>query len=144
MTNLYDTDFVKWSDRTAQLLKEHRFEELELEPLIDEVKSLGRSQRSQLKNRYTILLEHLLCLDYWILEYEREQNKRGWDLTVKEQTRRVKDLLTESPSLKPYLLKITDECYVEARENFLLKSGREYDLANVVPLENPYSAILYD
>ena len=124
MTNLYDTDFVKWSDRTAQLLKEHRFEELELEPLIDEVESLGRSQRSQLKNRYTILLEHLLCLDYWIPEYEREQNRRGWDLTVKEQTRRVKDLLRESPSLKLYLLKITDECYAEARENFLLKSGR--------------------
>ena len=144
MTNLYETDFVEWSDRTAQLLKEHRFEELELEPLIDEVESLGRSQRSQLKNRYTILLEHLLCLDYWIPEYEREQNKRGWDLTVKEQTRRVKDLLTESPSLKSYSLKITDQCYAEARENFLLKSGREYDLANVVPLENPYPATIDD
>lgn len=141
MTNLYDTDFVEWSDRTAQLLREHRFEELELDPLIDEVESLGRSERNQLWNRYSIVLEHCLCRDYWIPVDEREQNRRGWELTVAEQTRRIKRLLKVSPSLKPYFLEIADECYADARESFLLKSGREYDLADVVPMENPYPVV---
>ena len=141
MTDLYETDFVGWSDRTAQLLREHRWNELELEPLIDEVESLGRSERNQLWNRYTIILEHLLCIDYWIPVDERERNRRGWELTVTEQTKRIKRLLRVSPSLQPYFLQISDECYADARESFLLKSGREYDLADVVPLENPYPVL---
>ena len=138
MTNLYNTDFVKWSEHTAQLLKEKRFEELELEPLIDEVESLGKSDRKQLKKRLTILLVHLLCLNYWIPEQEREACARGWMLTVREQRRSIKELLTESPSLKPYFSLILNECYGNAREDFLLKSGREYDLNEMVPIKNPF------
>ena len=44
MTDLYDTDFVEWSDRTAQLLKERRWEEIDLENLIEEVNSLGQKR----------------------------------------------------------------------------------------------------
>jgi Domain of unknown function DUF29 len=30
-TTLYEADFVQWSDRTAQLLREHRFADLDLD-----------------------------------------------------------------------------------------------------------------
>ncbi|MGF1482101.1 MAG: DUF29 domain-containing protein [Cyanophyceae cyanobacterium] len=134
----YDQDFLQWCERTVSLLKEHRFDELELESLIDEVDSLGKSQKQQLYNRLNILLVHLLCLRYWIPKDERERCSRGWRLTVDEQQRRIKKLLKTSPSLNPYLETILEECYSESRERFLLKSGMEFDLEDIVPQENPF------
>lgn len=139
---LYDKDFVGWTEQTAKLLREGRFNEIELEPLIDEVESLGRSDKRQLESRLTVLYEHLLCIDYWIPEYEREQNRRGWQLTINEQTRKINELLAESPSLKPYCLSLQESCYKTARSNFLLKSGREHDLDVVVPEKLCYAGLI--
>ncbi|MGF1478358.1 MAG: DUF29 domain-containing protein [Cyanophyceae cyanobacterium] len=139
---LYDKDFFRWTEETAKLLREGRFEEIELEPLIDEVESLGKSDKKQLKKRLRILIAHLLCLHYWIPEYERAQNQRGWLLTVKEQKRSIDDLLKESPSLKPYYSSVLNECYQDARDDFLLKSGREYDLEEIVPQRNPFPELI--
>jgi hypothetical protein len=43
--SLYDTDFLLWIDATAALLKNRRFDNLDLDNLIEEIESLGRSDK---------------------------------------------------------------------------------------------------
>ena len=60
LKQLHEIDDQQWLSETINLLKEKRFNELDLENLIEEMESLGISQRLQLLNRLTVLLEHLL------------------------------------------------------------------------------------
>lgn len=39
----YETDFYRWTQETAELLKQRRFIEVDLQALIDEVESVGRN-----------------------------------------------------------------------------------------------------
>lgn len=41
MRTLYDRDFVAWAEHQVQLLREHRWEELDLANLIEEVADLA-------------------------------------------------------------------------------------------------------
>ncbi|WP_366918477.1 DUF29 family protein [Acaryochloris sp. IP29b_bin.148] len=47
---LYDTDFVEWIDQAVALLKQSKFSELDLENLIEEVESWGRSEKNALRS----------------------------------------------------------------------------------------------
>jgi hypothetical protein len=40
---LYETDFVEWADHTAELLRQGKFNEVDLEHLIEEVEGLAGS-----------------------------------------------------------------------------------------------------
>ncbi len=55
--SLYQEDFYRWLQETANLLKEHRFEKLDLENLIEEIETMGRSEKRELesKNQQTLI-----------------------------------------------------------------------------------------
>jgi len=57
---LYDTDFNLWVEETANLLKEGKWEYLDLENLIEEIEAMGRSDKKALKSNLEKLLLHLL------------------------------------------------------------------------------------
>jgi Domain of unknown function DUF29 len=40
---LYETDFYAWTQEQARLLRERRWDDLDLVNLVDEVESVGRS-----------------------------------------------------------------------------------------------------
>ena len=63
---------------------------------------------------------------------------RGWKLTIIEQRNRIQDLLSDSPSLKPYLESIFANCYEEAREDILCKSNYYWDLLPLIPEQSPF------
>ena len=94
--SLYEEDILLWSEDTAAKLKARDFEHLDLENLIEEVESLGISQRSQLLNRLIVLLEHILKRLY----VESSQDYNGWERTIRTQRRHLETLLEDSPSLK--------------------------------------------
>lgn len=43
MSTLYKTDYTAWAESTAELLHQRRFEEIDLDALIEEVDGLARS-----------------------------------------------------------------------------------------------------
>jgi hypothetical protein len=131
---LYEQDFCLWIETTVKQLKEKQIDELDWEHLIEEIESLGKSDRRELRNRLTILLEHLLKLAYW--EQERATCSRGWKDTIREQRRQINLLLKDSPSLKPFLLEIFAECYSDAREDSISKTGLS---PNTFPTESPFT-----
>ncbi len=106
----YEEDFYAWTQEQAALLKEKRFAEVDIENLIEEVETLGRSERRELWNRLMILLLHLLK---W--EYQPGQRSKSWQATIREQRRQLRRLLRESPSLRPFLFAYCLDAYAEAR-----------------------------
>ena len=96
---LYETDFYAWTQQQAKLLKIKAWDELDTANLIEEIESLGRKERQELRNRLGILIGHLLK---W--QYQPQYRSNSWLATIKEQRRELQILLTENPSLKSYLV----------------------------------------
>ena len=109
MPNLYDTDFYAWTVATAQLLRERDFEKVDWDNLIEEIETLGRSERQQLLSRLEILLGHLLK---W--QYQRDRHSHSWEATIREQRRKIERLLKDNPSLRPFLLEAIALGYEDA------------------------------
>ncbi|MGM3305532.1 DUF29 domain-containing protein [Anabaena sp. WFMT] len=95
-SSLYNRDFLLWTTDTVAKLRTHDFDQLDLENLIEEIESLGRSEKKELKSRLLILLEHLLKRLYINLP----NDYRGWEITIDEQRRQIELELEDSPSLK--------------------------------------------
>ena len=62
--NLYVTDFYAWTQAQAELLRHQDWSQLDLPNLIEEIESLGKQQRQELRNRLSILIGHLLKWHY--------------------------------------------------------------------------------
>lgn len=88
----YETDFYTWTQQQAALLKSGRFSEADLENIIEEIETMGRSERRALENRLTVLLQHLLK---W--EYQPSRRGRSWTLTMRQQRLKFVKVLNENP-----------------------------------------------
>lgn len=130
--NLYERDFYLWIQTTIQQICKRDFDSVDWENLLEELEDLGNEQKHKLESRLLVLFEHLLKLAYW--ETEREYNSRGWKGTILEQRKQLIKLLKKNPSLKPYLIKIFDECYQDARDITLVKTGLSPDIFPVQPI----------
>lgn len=113
LQRLYDQDYVLWLETTVEQLKQGQFADVDLENLIEEIESMGRSEQRAIESLLTRLLEHLLKIAYW--ESQREQNIGHWSLEVTNFRYQISKLIADSPSLKPYLHEIFEESYSVAR-----------------------------
>lgn len=125
---LYEQDFAIWIENTVEKLKTRNFSELDLEHLIEEVESLGKRDKRELKNRLITLFEHLLKRHY----VPMPDCYRGWEVTIRRTQSQLKDLLSDSPSLGNLLEEIYLDCYREAVINMRI----EYDVE--FPQEYPF------
>jgi len=98
LSNLYETDFHAWTLEQSKFLKDGDFKHLDIVNLVEEIESLGKQQRQELRNRFGVLIGHLLKWDY-----QPESRSKSWRVTIREQRREILQLLKENPSLKPYL-----------------------------------------
>lgn len=121
-SNLYHEDFYLWIETTAKQLKNGNFVEIDLANLIEEIESMGRSEKRALKSNLLVLLMHLLKY-----KYQPEKRSNSWLSTLFEHRRRLKEELTESPSLKKYLSEVFSECYQDARKLASLETGLSLD-----------------
>ncbi|CAI8832984.1 DUF29 domain-containing protein [Methylocaldum szegediense] len=107
--DLYVRDFYAWTQQSARLIREGRFDELDLEHIAEEIESTGASERRELINRLGLLLAHLLK---W--HYQPLYRGKSWELAIKEQCRRLKRLLNDNPSLKPHAETVLSEAFGDA------------------------------
>jgi len=91
----YEKDFYAWLLNCAQLLRERRFSELDIENMAEELEGMARSDKRELISRLAVLLAHLLK---W--RFQPDLRSKSWKRTIKEQRKRIKMLLEDSPSLK--------------------------------------------
>lgn len=129
MGSLYDIDFQCWLDQTVAQLQTHDFSNLDLENLIEEIKSLGKSDKRVISSYLMRLCEHFLKLRYW--ESEREQCFRGWKLEVANFRLQIQAILQDSPSLKNHLRENFVPEYRNGRKLFL--NGSELEARSIPP-----------
>ncbi|OIP71364.1 MAG: hypothetical protein AUK48_12590 [Oscillatoriales cyanobacterium CG2_30_44_21] len=94
--SLYEADFFLWTQDTIAKIKNGNFDDIDWGNLIEEIESLGKSDKREIESRLYTLLEHLLKLIY----IDMPQEFNGWKRTIREQRRQLKSLLKQSPSLK--------------------------------------------
>jgi hypothetical protein len=118
-SHLYDIDFYVWTQEQARFLREKAWDRLDQNNLIEEIESLGKQQRQELRNRLGVLLGHLLK---W--EFQAPMRSKSWFATLREQRREIQELLEDSPSLQPYLPEALPKAYqsgldLAVRETYL-------------------------
>jgi hypothetical protein len=121
--NLYKKDYYPWIDKTINLLENYQFSELDLENLIEEIKSISISQQKALKSNLSVILWHLL-------KYlqEPEKQTRSWALNLFEHRERIEEDLENSPSLKSFLTEENfKKCYNKARKKAAIETGINLD-----------------
>src|SRR5271155_2445434 len=95
---LYDQDFLLWTEEQATALRRARGSNLPLdwENLAEEIESLGASQRTQLNSQVRRILRNLFKL-----EASRAVDPRaGWRATVRDARIEIEGLLEASPRLR--------------------------------------------
>lgn len=105
--NLYESDFLLWTQDTVAKLRARDFDRVDLENLIEEIESLGRSEKQELENRLEILLAHFLKRIY----VNMPDCFNGWQNTIREQRRRISLKLKNTPSLKAGWDKSFDDAF---------------------------------
>jgi len=116
--NLYDQDFYQWTYEQAGLLKSGSLSQLDIPNLIEEIESMGRSEKMELRSRLTVLLMHLLKWDY-----QSERRSRSWVFTIKAQRIQIRRHISENPSLKAMLLNAVDQAYEVAAISAAAETG---------------------
>ena len=96
----YDQDFALWVEQTISQLKAQNYQQVDWEHLIEEVESLGKSQRSAVRSYLVRLLEHLLKRCYVAIP----DCYRGWEMEIRNFRQSIVFELEDSPSLKNFIV----------------------------------------
>lgn len=108
----YERDFYQWIQHQICFLNKGEFEKLDIANLIEEMESLGRSDKRSLQSQLDRLLMHLLKLEY---QPEGQGNSNSWNISILLSKKEIQSLLKDSPSLKNELTKFFPEAYEDAR-----------------------------
>jgi Domain of unknown function DUF29 len=131
-SQVYDQDFCLWLEQTANLLKERNLAELDIENLIEEIETMGRSEKRSVTSNLEIILIHLLKY-----KYQPQKRSNSWRYTLIEHRLRLLEEFENSPSLRKYFAEKLDNCYLRAKELASVETG-----LNMVtfPQESPFTS----
>ncbi len=110
LMNLYEIDDHLWLEETIKLLQHKRFNELDLENLIEELQSLARRDQSKVASLTEQIIRHLLLLQYWTIELEHNSNH--WKTEIIGFRSQIKRDLTTN--LSNYLTENLESIYQDA------------------------------
>lgn len=116
--SLYDADFYAWTQQQAVLLRAGRFGEADIANIVEEIETLGRSEKRELVSRLTVLLMHLLK---W--QFQPELRGTSWRLTIQGQRLELTDHMGDNPSLKSQLIVAIESSYRRARIEAAKETG---------------------
>ena len=130
--SLYEQDFANWADFQAQVLRDRNAARLDWENLAEEIESLGRRDKSEIRSRLIVLLTHLLK---W--HFQPSERGHSWQSTIGEQRIHLESTLDDSPSLRRFPGEVLEKCYQRARR----EAAKETQLPlGSFPEEAPYTA----
>jgi len=112
--SLYDTDYDLWVLDTVKKLENKDFNGVDWENLIEEVLDLSKRDKRKLESLLIKLIEHLLSLQYW--QSEKERNRGHWQREIINFRKQIKRLLEDSPSLKNHLKTKFEMCYQDGAD----------------------------
>ena len=125
----YEADFYGWALQQALLLRERRFDLLDLENLAEEVEDLARRHADALQGRFEVLVQHLLK---W--KFQPSERSHGWAGTIRRERGKIARLLEKNPGLKPRRFELFAEAFDGARAGAAIESDLPFeDFPEVCP-----------
>jgi hypothetical protein len=117
---LYDTDFVEWAAHMAELLRQGRLDEADLEHIAEEIEDLGNSERSAVSSQLHRMLKHLVKQ-----RIQPERDGKSWIRSITEGRAEVEYKIDQSPSLRRYAAENLQKIYRRAVRDALAETGLE-------------------
>jgi hypothetical protein len=109
MSEMYLADFNSWIDQITKLMRERRWQEIDVAHLIEEIEDLGKSERRGIASQLTRLLLHLLK---W--QYQPQRRSDSWLDSITDARTQIELAIEDSPSLKNYPAEQLEESYQRA------------------------------
>jgi hypothetical protein len=127
-----DQDYVAWLEEQVHKLKTHNFAQLDLDNLVEELEALVRNERSAIKSFTYQIIVHLLLIQYWTGESQR--NKNHCKAEIDNFQFQLSDKMTTN--FKNFLNDELPRIYIKARKAAIDKTGLNSDR---FPETCPYS-----
>jgi hypothetical protein len=128
----YEEDFYAWTVEQSRLLRSGELSAIDAANIAEEIESMGRSDRRELKSRLVVLVMHLLK---WA--HQPGARSRSWSATIDEQRLQIEGVLAESPSLRPGVAAMLGEVHAIARARAIAETGLADE---VFPAACPFAA----
>jgi len=126
---LYEQDFYSWIQHHVALLKDARFDEIDVDNLIEELEGMAKNDERELISRLIILIAHLLK---W--QYQTDMQSNSWLSSIIEQRAQVLFLLEDVPCLRNKIPDAILRAYTKAQEVAVKETG-----LSDFPKQCPYS-----
>ncbi len=114
----YEDDFYGWTVEQSRLLRAGALSAIDAANIAEEIESMGRSDRRELKRRLVVLVMHLLK---W--RHQPGGRSRSWSATIDEQRLQIEGILGELPSLRPAVTAMLAEAHSIARARAIAETG---------------------
>jgi hypothetical protein len=129
--SLYDADFHAWLLQQADKLRGRAHNEIDWDNLAEEIESVGRSERKEVRSRLALLIHHLLK---W--QYQPGRRSESWRATIGEQRGWFPINAETSPSLRNYPATVFTDAYADGRRRALRETGLS---SQAIPRESPFT-----
>ncbi|TRU36868.1 MAG: DUF29 domain-containing protein [Microcystis aeruginosa Ma_MB_F_20061100_S20] len=131
LKQLYEIDDSQWLGETISLLRNHQFQQLDLEHLIEELEDLGKEKKNGVASFLEQVIRHLLLLQYWTKE--AEYNTIHWQEEIYNFRTQLKRKMTAN--LRNYLEEELNSIYQDALGFVKIKTVNTV----IFPSQCPYS-----
>jgi Domain of unknown function DUF29 len=126
---LHDKDFVLWTETQAAALRAaaqgKSNQPLDWGNLAEEIESLGRSDRRELRSQIYRIVRHLVKLQF----SPAVEPRRGWREAIRDGRKQAQLILVDSPGLMPRLEEFVSEESGDAIERAITDLEEYGDLA---------------
>ena len=129
----YSTDIYAWTQAQAALLRQRKFDALDLANVVEEIESLGNEQGHAVESYFVVLIEHLLKL---AVPNDRDP-RRGWKASARNARSEIERRLRKSPSLRRELPEIFADTWANGR--YAAQAGLREAEEHLVPTEPPFT-----
>ncbi|MBF0609174.1 MAG: DUF29 domain-containing protein, partial [Magnetococcales bacterium] len=115
----------------ADLLRQGRLTEIDIENVAEELEGMARRDKRELASRLLVLILHLLK---W--RYQPQRRSESWTTTIGNQRGAIEHLLEDSPSLKHNIEAVVAKEFIAAKRSFENETGIS---ARELPETCPYT-----
>jgi hypothetical protein len=119
---LYERDFYAWTNEQAALPRAGQLSEADIENIVEEIESMGRSEKREPSSRLTVLLTHL---SKW--QFQPARRGKSWCIGIEQQRDQIDDHLNENPSLRVQLEASIRTAYRDAKRETEKETDLESD-----------------
>ncbi|NJN46202.1 MAG: DUF29 domain-containing protein [Candidatus Competibacteraceae bacterium] len=110
-SDLHVSDVYAWALQNAELIRQRRFAEIDIDNVAGALESVGRHEQDALAECLTGLLARLLR---W--RHQLTRREKSWQTLIQDQRAHVQEIFAKNPSLRVGLEALVRDVYSSARQ----------------------------